>query len=104
PGGVRASVDGGRTWTAPSEPQLSVVAWAPRGPLWGAGPSGVLHRSDDGGATWTGAGQRPGEPQAMLAAADALWVAAHQTDRLTGIYRSTDGGQSWQLRYQDDIA
>ncbi len=47
------------------------------------------------------AGELPGEPQAFLATSTALYAAAHDAQDATGIYRSTDDGSTWQLRYQD---
>lgn len=102
PGGIRASTDGGRQWSAPTGPQIVTIAWAPDGTLWGLEASGTVQRSGDGGGTWEPAGELGGEPQALLATESALWAAAHDTDDRTGIYRSTDGGATWELRYQDD--
>ena len=99
--GLRTSADGGRTWATASNPGLVVLAWAPSGPLWGAERSGGIRRSDDRGLSWQASGQLPGQPQALSATKDTLWAAAGNQDSRTGIYRSTDGGSTWTLRYRD---
>jgi len=99
--GTSTSIDGGRTWSEPTTPAITTVAWSPGGDLWGIELDGTVHRSADGGARWTAIGKLPGEPQVLLANDDALWAAAHGTSQRTGIYRSDDGGATWQLRYED---
>jgi len=55
--GTIASAAGGRTWQPISgAPRLVALSWAPGGDLWGVDPTGVAHRSTDGGATWQAAG------------------------------------------------
>lgn len=98
-GGMLESSDGGRAWSKLTAPALAVVSWDATAGLWGADPSGVVSHSSDSGRTWTTAGTLPGEPQAILATPSGLYAAASH-DR-TGIYRSTDAGKTWQLRYQD---
>ena len=91
----------GRSWSEAADPGIVAVAWAPSGDLWGIEIDGTVQRSIDGGLKWAAAGTLPGEPQALLATDDALWAAGHEADGVTGIYRSIDGGVSWQLRYRD---
>lgn len=99
--GLIGSGDGGRTWEARSGPALVVLSWDQTSGLVGADIDGTVHRSTDGGDTWSRQGRLPGPPQAFLATADALYAAAAEDDR-TGIYRSTDEGRTWRLRYRDD--
>ncbi len=97
--GLTESTDGGRTWTGADGPRLVTLSWDPKAGLWGADVSGhAWHRA---GSEWNRAGKLPGEPQAFLATSKALFVAVHDEDDVTGIYRSTDEGSSWDLRYRD---
>jgi hypothetical protein len=100
PGGVVESTDGGRTWSATGGPELVALSWDADAGLWGAGPAGAVWRQE--GGEWTRTGELAGAPQALLATADALYAAVgdHDTGR-TGIYASTDGGRTWDLRYRD---
>jgi len=99
PGGLTESADGGRTWTEAEGPDLVVVSWDADAGLWGAERGGaVWHRSTSG---WERAGEVPGASQAFLATADALYAAVHDADDRTAIYRSTDDGRTWDLRYRD---
>ena len=54
----------------------------------------------DGPSAGLAAARCPANPR-LLATTDMLFaVAAHDTAGLTGIYRSTDDGATWHLRYQ----
>lgn len=97
--GLTESVDGGRTWNGSEGPQLVTLSCDRDAGLWGADLGGIVwHRV---GSEWNRAGALPGEPQALLATPDALYAAAHDENGVTGIYRSTDDGRSWDLRYRD---
>jgi hypothetical protein len=101
PQGVQISSDGGRTWQpATGAPELLLLAWDADSGLWGVDPGGGVHHTTDLDAAWQQAGSLPGPPQALLAQGDTLYAAADE-DELTGIYRSTDGGATWELRYRD---
>ena len=88
---------------------------APRGPLstpgcsspslgtdrrLGGADGAVFHRGPSG---WARTGVRPGQPQALLATADTLYAAVHDSDDRARIYRATDGGARWGLRYPDSV-
>jgi photosystem II stability/assembly factor-like uncharacterized protein len=77
------------------------LSWDAAADLVGAGPDGTIHRSADAGASWASAGRLPGDPQALLATAQAWYAAAHDEDGNTGIYRSADAGRTWDLYYRD---
>jgi hypothetical protein len=97
--GLLDSTDGGRTWRNIGGPQLAALSWEAAAGLWGVDPGGAVWHRD--GGEWQRVGALPGEPQAILATADALYAAAHDDDGVTGIYRSTDDGRTWDLRYRD---
>lgn len=100
PEGLIDSDDGGRTWQRLLGPALVVLSWDKARGLVGAEADGAVSRSTDGGASWSPAGRLPGSPQALLATADALYAAA-DAEGTTGIYRSTNEGRTWRLRYRD---
>ena len=122
--GVYRSRDGGRTWQRMGletsehigkilvDPRDGdVVFVAAEGPLWSAGGERGLYKTTDGGATWTAVVEidentgvtdvefDPSNP-------DVLYAAAYQRRRHiwsllaggpeSGIYKSTDGGESWR--------
>lgn len=90
-GGVAASTDGGRTFTAPTGPQLAYLSWGPAGTVHGLDLDSAVFTSSDGGGTWQQVGSGPGGgPQAVTATDDALLAAT-----TTGIYRSDDGGATF---------
>jgi hypothetical protein len=99
PDGLIDSSDGGRSWTAATGPALVTLSWDPEVGLWGADASGAVYRRT--GPDWERAGALPGQPQALLATPEALYAAAQDSEEATGIYRSTDGGRTWELRYRD---
>ena len=102
PQGVVRSSDGGRNWQpAPGAPTLVVVAW-PRGEaLYGVAPDGAVHRSADGGLTWTRRGTAGGEPAALAVdrvdGAEVMHVAVQGV----GILASRDGGATFATRYSE---
>jgi len=124
--GVYKSTDAGQSWTNMGlknsehigkimiDPRDSNVVYvAAEGPLWAAGEERGLYKSSDGGATWklvlgidgnTGVTDiefKPGNP-------DVIYAAAYERRRHVwglmaggpngGIYKSTDGGATWQKK------
>lgn len=90
-GGTALSTDGGRTFAAPTGPQLAYLSWAPDGTAYGLDLDSAVHTSDDGGSTWAAIGTVPGgRPQAVTATNDDLMAAT-----AGGVYRSTDGGATF---------
>ena len=95
--GVQRSDDGGRTWTALNGPPMLYLAWSDPSALWGVASSGAMFASSDAGMSWQQAGALPGKPTALLARGSTLYAAVLED----GIYASTDGGKTWQVRYKD---
>jgi hypothetical protein len=90
-GGVAVSGDGGRSFAAPTGPQLAYLSWAGDGTVYGLGLEGTVFRSGDGGTSWAPAGIVPGgRPQALTATAGTLLAAT-----AGGVYRSDDGGATF---------
>lgn len=93
--GLSRSTDGGRTFADGAEPVFAYLSWAEPQALYGADPAGGLHRSSDGGKSWTKAGTVPGgRPQALTAVGADRVLAATQD----GVYESRDGGSSFTER------
>jgi len=104
-GEIYVSEDGARTWTNPrvGVPFPGYVVdnllidrrgslWAA---CWGLWDGGVIARSDDGGRTWLrrDAGLEDFSVRAIaIDPRDADFILA---GGLSGVYRSTDGGESW---------
>lgn len=97
--GLAVSADGGRSWTRTDGPPVMFLAWHTEHGLWGITGDGDVFTRD--ATSWAPRGSLPGSPQALVVTDDAIFAAASDGDR-TGIYGSTDGGRSWQLRYADD--
>lgn len=119
--GVFKTTDGGRTWTKvlhidddtgvvdlelhPADPDVIYAAAYPRRRrAWGfvgGGPTGGIHRSTDGGETWTRVGEGlpagdigriglevwPRDPNVVVAIVEA---------REGGVFRSDDAGRTWR--------
>ncbi len=123
--GVYKTTDGGENW----ERVLSADEWTgatdllidPRDPdrfyaaLWqhhrtvaaymGGGPRSGIHRSEDGGETWTELTE--GLPEGNMAKIglaispqrpDVIYAAIELERRTGGVWRSTDRGASWEKR------
>jgi photosystem II stability/assembly factor-like uncharacterized protein len=113
-GGVRRSVDGGRSWVDCGLPEPAVyslaVSSADRAVYAGTEPS-RLFRSDDGGESWRELKallELPSRPHWSFPprpwTSHVRWIAPspHDADvllvgiELGGLMRSSDGGKSWQ--------
>ena len=121
--GVYKTTDGGGTWThmgladtehiariAVDPKQSDTVYVCATGHLWNANDERGVFRTNDGGKTWkkvlsvdanTGCADismDPGEPRILYA---AMWQFRRQPHFFTsggpgsGLYRSTDGGETW---------
>ncbi|MEU0088482.1 hypothetical protein [Streptomyces sp. NPDC006274] len=50
--GIAKSTNGGKSFSGGAEPVMAYLAWTKPDALYGLDPTGALHRSTDGGATW----------------------------------------------------
>lgn len=121
--GVYRSNDGGKSWTNTGlktsehiskiviHPSNSNIIWvAAQGPMWSKGGEPGVYKTTDGGKTWvntlsvnewTGATDLAADPRNP----DVLYATTWQRHRTvanymgwgpgSGIYRSTDGGNTW---------
>ncbi|MDQ8157553.1 MAG: glycosyl hydrolase [Gemmatimonadota bacterium] len=119
--GLYKTTDGGVTWTKilggakwagvneveldPRNPDILVAStWQRHRHVWGylaGGPESALHRSTDGGTTWTKiSGVPEGEARIGLARApsdpDVLYAIVEAANERGGVFRSDDNGVSWR--------
>lgn len=130
--GVFRTTDGGETWQHvlavdertgcadlaidPRNPaKLYAAMWDHRRWPWffrSGGPGSGLFVSRDAGATWTRATPDDGLPEGDLGRIGIAVAPSHpdvvyayvEGEEDNGLYRSTDGGRSWQLRTTDPDA
>ena len=124
--GVFRTTDGGKNWDRvlyrgpdagsvdisldPNNPRvLFTTFWQARRNFWNlssGGPGSGLFRSMDGGDTWDEISRHPGLPEGMLgklgvsvspARSGRVWALVEAMDEQTGLYRSDDYGDAWQL-------
>jgi photosystem II stability/assembly factor-like uncharacterized protein len=113
-GGVRKSVDGGRTWVDQGlgdQQIFSLAVSAADGAIYAGTEPSALFRSDDGGETWrelTGLLELRSRPTWSFPprpwTSHVRWIAPspHEGEtilagiELGGLMRSTDGGETWQ--------
>lgn len=96
--GLAESTDGGRSWTGIDGPQLAFLSWHESRGLWGVTPEGQTYVRK--GESWDPGGALPGLPQELLVTEDPFYAAVDEGES-TGIYVSTDEGETWTLRYAD---
>lgn len=122
--GIFKTTDGGATWTKvlyrdprsggvdlsvhPGNPDIVYAAlWEAWRKSWGmssGGPGSGLFRSTDGGETWTEITRNPGLPQEGLIGKVGVAVSPVDADRVYaiiehdegGVFRSDDGGETWE--------
>ena len=96
-GGIQISSDGGKTWSTPSgQGDAMGLGAAQKNVLYLAGHD-VFQKSLDGGKTWTnpGFGNLPGtDIHGFAVSPESNWLYANLAGK--GLYRSTDGAQTWQ--------
>lgn len=96
--GPSLSSDGGRSFAITSDaPLLLLVSWTEGGALVGVAPDGTTYRSDDNGLSWQQQATVDGQPEALTAVGDQVFVAlAGRT-----VVRSTDGGATYSTMYTE---
>jgi photosystem II stability/assembly factor-like uncharacterized protein len=113
-GGVRRSVDGGRSWVdcdLPERAVFSLAVSAAGGAVYAGTEPSRLFRSDDGGESWRELEallELPSRPSWSFPprpwTSHVRWIAPSPHDaglllvgiELGGLMRSSDGGESWQ--------
>lgn len=119
-GGLWRTTDGAHTWTsifhegatlstgavavAPSDPNVVYLGTGENNPRNSASVGDGVWRSTDGGGTWTHLGledtERIGRIRVHPQDPDVVWVAAmgHAwgPNEQRGVFRSTDGGATWE--------
>lgn len=97
--GLGVSRDGGRRFEAlPDAPALFLLTWTEQGTLVGADANGTVHISEDEGRTWGERGSVGGEPAALTATEDEIFVATRDGK----VVESSDGGETFEIRYRED--
>ena len=87
--GPAVSTDGGRSFTPiAGAPLLQLISWTEESVLVGVAPDGATYVSDDEGQSWQQRANVEGQPEALTAVGQRIFVA------LTGgtVVRSTDSG------------
>lgn len=128
--GIYRTTDGGETWEhvlykgeTTGAVDLSIDRTNPRVILaslnhhvtymWdeeSGGPTTGLFKTTDGGDTWTDITRNPGMPKSLVgkigiaispASSDRVYAFVEADAGEGGIYRSDDGGSTWQMTHQD---
>lgn len=73
------------------------------GVTWWATGESTVHRSADGGATWTGSALPAGAGSLRRLAVDPTNGDRVYAGTSDGLFRSSDGGQTWQQLYPDYV-
>lgn len=96
--GVAVSADGGNRFAlVEGAPVLVLITWTDDGTIVGVDPRGGVHVSPDRGRTWEERGSTGGQPAALTAQGDDVFVATGDGR----IVESSDGGQSFTVRYRE---
>ena len=128
--GVYKTTDGGKTWRLvlhkspkagcadlwldPGNPSVLYASiWEAQRYPWAlssGGPDSGLWRSKDGGETWEELTDKPGFPGSLLgrigvcaapSRPSRVWALVEAAEDKGGVYRSEDGGESWERICED---
>ena len=128
--GVYKTTDGGKSWRLvlhkspkagcadlwldPANPSVLYASiWEAQRYPWAlssGGPDSGLWRSVDGGETWDELTDKPGFPKALLgrigvcaapSRPSRVWALVEAANDKGGVYRSEDGGESWERICED---
>ncbi len=95
PQGLARSTDGGRSFSLlQGLPVFQLVTWPKGNNVVAAAADGSVYGSDDGGTTWHKRGSVRGQPHALTAEGDRVFVALDQQ-----VVRSPDGGRTFEALY-----
>lgn len=100
--GIFKSTDMGVKWQSSSagmaqeRPQAIAIAPSDSSILYASAGAGWVYRSDSWGERWLKLENRPSQAQVMALAVDPRRPLLVYAGSASGIYRSTDGGQTWQ--------
>jgi hypothetical protein len=91
------TTDGGNGWRPAMQVKSARLAWPEKDVVLRADRDGSFQVSDNGGETFRKVGRLPGEPYKVVAKSkDEAFVALSDG----AIYETTDGGKSFENRYQ----
>jgi hypothetical protein len=91
--GIFSSDDGARTWRPMARDRGGLLAWTTAG-LTLVDASGEVHQATDPGRQFERVGEIGGQPAALAADSEDLYVALHTNE----VKSSTDGGRTWSVR------
>ena len=96
--GLAVSADGGKRFElVEGAPVMVLITWTDEGTIVGVDRQGVVHVSQDRGGAWEKRGPTGGQPAALTAQGERIFVATYGGR----IVESADGGRTFQVRYQE---
>jgi photosystem II stability/assembly factor-like uncharacterized protein len=104
-GSLEKTTDGGLTWTSlaagNSHPLLG-VRFLDASTGFAYGDSGTVLKTGNGGVTWTA--KTPDHPDVSISDiriidANNIWLVGYDPNLTGYLYKSTDGGSTWQSRF-----
>lgn len=95
--GLFRSTDAGKFWRKVEEAPVVALTFDSAARRFLAATAAGVVVSDDGGATWQPADEQPSDPSisALAAKGNTVLAGTASTFRLGGVFRSSDGGETW---------